>query len=213
VRSEITVLIWSTSCRGVYVKRLTNRFGPAERDRYNAFTLIELVVVIATIAVLAGLVLATSGYVVNKGKRSRAEAEIAAISAALENYRVDNAIYPRSTVSDSLNARSNYDSSNYQVACADLYAQLTGDSDYDDVPEAGTKTYMAFKPNMKGLPDNSQPPSATNKAFIKDPFGNSYGYSTACQNDPATGYNPTFDLWSIANAKPPGDQNQWIKNW
>jgi type II secretory pathway pseudopilin PulG len=178
-----------------------------------AFTLIELIVVIAVIIVLAGLVLATSGYVVNKGRRSRAETEIAAMSAGLESYKADNAIYPRSAASDSLDARSNFDSSNYQAACADLYAQLTGDSDYDDVPDAGIKTYMAFKPNMKGLPDKSQPPGATNKTFIQDPFGNSYGYSTACQNDAATGYNLTFDLWTIANAKPPGDQNQWIKNW
>ena len=34
--------------------------------------------------------------------------------------------------------------------------------------------------------------------FIRDPFGNSYGYSTANQADPANGYNPTFDLWSTA---------------
>ena len=124
---------------------------------------------IAVIITLASLVLGTSGYVVNKGRRSRAEAEIAAMSAALENYKADSGIYPRTAASDSLNARSNYNSSNYQVACADLYAQLTGDSDYDDVPDAGTRTYMAFKPNMKGLPDKAQPPSATNKAFIQDP--------------------------------------------
>jgi len=45
---------------------------------------------------------------------------------------------------------------------------------------------------------------------ISDTFGNSYGYSTANQADPAKGYNPTFDLWSTANST---DPNQWIKNW
>ncbi len=55
-----------------------------------AFTIVELLIVIAIILVLAGLILATSGYVQTKGKRSRAEAEIAAISAALENYKADN---------------------------------------------------------------------------------------------------------------------------
>ena len=49
---------------------------------------------IAIILVLAGLILATSGYVQKKGARSRAEAEIAAISAALENYKADNGTYP-----------------------------------------------------------------------------------------------------------------------
>ena len=38
--------------------------------------------------------MATSSYVHNKGARSRAEAEIAAMSAALENYKADNRVYP-----------------------------------------------------------------------------------------------------------------------
>ena len=60
----------------------------------NAFTILELLIVISIIIVLAGLILATSGYVQKKGARSRAEAEIAALSAALENYKADNGIYP-----------------------------------------------------------------------------------------------------------------------
>src|SRR6478752_5351843 len=67
------------SCRGV---------------RCNAFTLIELIVVVGIIIVLAGLVLSTVGYARKKGARARAETEIAAMSAALENYKADNAVYP-----------------------------------------------------------------------------------------------------------------------
>src|SRR5205085_2122538 len=63
----------------------------------RAFTLIELLVVISIIVILAGLILSTVGYVQKKGARSRAEAEIAAISAALESYKADNGIYPRDT--------------------------------------------------------------------------------------------------------------------
>ena len=44
---------------------------------------------------LAGLVLSTVGYVQKKGARSRAETEIAAMSAACESYKADNGIYPR----------------------------------------------------------------------------------------------------------------------
>ena len=51
-------------------------------------------VVITIIIVLAGLVLSTVGYVRKKGARSRAEAEIAAMSAACESYKADNGIYP-----------------------------------------------------------------------------------------------------------------------
>ncbi len=66
----------------------------------SAFTVVELLVVMSIILVLAGLILATSSYVHNKGARSRAEAEIAAMSAALENYKADNGIYPTDTSTD-----------------------------------------------------------------------------------------------------------------
>jgi general secretion pathway protein G len=63
----------------------------------RGFTLIELLVVIAIIAILAGLILQTAGYVQRKGATSRAEAEIAALSAALESYKADLGDYPRWT--------------------------------------------------------------------------------------------------------------------
>src|SRR5437764_8669616 len=69
----------------------------------GAFTIIELLIVMAIIIVLAGLILATAGYVQKKGYRSRAEAEIAAISAALENYKADNGIYPANNDTNNLN--------------------------------------------------------------------------------------------------------------
>src|SRR4030088_717522 len=72
-----------------------------------AFTILELLVVITIIIVLAGLILATTGYVQKKGARSRAEAEIAAMSAALESYKADNGIYPtNSTYTENVNPTS-----------------------------------------------------------------------------------------------------------
>jgi prepilin-type N-terminal cleavage/methylation domain-containing protein len=176
-----------------------------ERNADRAFTVVELLVVMAIILVLAGLILATSGYVQKKGQRSRAEAEIAAISAALENYKADNGIYPRDATTDTLNARTP-DASHYQPASLYLYNQLAGASSGSRTPTAGAKSYFSFKPNQ--LNPSDQTLAVT---FIRDPFGNSYGYSTAYQSDPAKGYNPTFDLWSTGNAAT--DQTQWIKNW
>lgn len=60
----------------------------------GGFTLIELLIVISIIAILASLVLSAAGYVQKKGARSRAEAEIAALEAALESYKADNGDYP-----------------------------------------------------------------------------------------------------------------------
>jgi len=197
------------SCKGV-------RRG--ERH-YNAFTLIELIVVVGIILVLAGLVLSTAGYARKKGARARAETEIAAMSAACESYKADNGIYPREAAStDMLNAKVSGNPSTYQAASLYLYKQLSGDSSANRNPTG--KSYMVFKPNMLFPPDQSQ-----NVQYIKDPFGNSYGYSTiqAATQDTTKGYNPTFDLWSTAGltADPinPDPNNpdtitpQWIKNW
>jgi type II secretory pathway pseudopilin PulG len=193
----------------------------------GAFTLIELLVVITIIIVLAGLVLSTVGYVQKKAARSRAEAEIAAMSAACESYKADNGIYPRGNANllptlppydtDQLNARANFDPSTttYSNASLFLYETLTGVTTGSRTETPSSRTYLTFKPNQLAPSDQSQPVQ-----FIRDPFGNSYGYSTAYQYNPVTGYNPTFDLWSTAGtapsptpSPPTTQQDLWIKNW
>jgi general secretion pathway protein G len=60
----------------------------------SAFTLVELLATIAVIVVLAGLTLGTLGYVNKKGAESRAKAEVAALSAAIDSYKLDFGAYP-----------------------------------------------------------------------------------------------------------------------
>ena len=166
----------------------------------------------AIILVLAGLILATSGYVQKKGARSRAEAEIAAMSAALENYKADNGIYPRdASSSDQANPSANLSDESYTSASVFLYDQLYGAANGARTPTSGAKTYFSFKPNMLNPP----PPSTDPVTSIRDPFGNPYGYSTAKAANPTgpIGVNPTFDLWSIADGGAGTDQTKWIKNW
>ena len=206
-----------------------------------AFTLIEILIVIGIILFLAGLLLAVSGFVQEKGKRSRAEAEIAAMSAALESYKADNGIYPRDGNTDVLTAvtdqtfstktppdpgPTSYDASPnstgsgpiaYRSASFTLYAQLSGNPSGDRSTVSG-KSYFQFKPNML------YPKGGTGTvAAIIDPFGSSYGYSTAKpkynENPGANlnyGFNPTFDLWSTAGtnaADKAAYEQKWIKNW
>ena len=167
------------------------------------YTIVELLIVMTIILVLVGLILATSGYVHNKGARSRAEAEIAAMSAALENYKADNGGYP---VDVSVDAKMKSDPADYKGASLTLYKALSGDADNDSNRSAEATSYFAFK-------DNQLSPPTGSVVFIKDPFGYSYGYSTIYQTDPAKGYNPTFDLWSTSGSTVVGGKSGWIKNW
>ena len=174
---------------------------------YRAFTIIELVVVLGVILILTGLVLSTVGYARKKGARARAETEIAAMSAACENYKADNGIYPRdAATTDSLDTTAAINIATYQAASQYMYGQLAGDPDFDGVPNSSSKAYMQFKPNMLGTDSN-------NRVFPRDPFGNSYGYSTKMAATGTGGYNPTFDLWSTAGLTTGNDPVQWIKNW
>ena len=167
----------------------------------------ELLTVMAIIIVLAGLIVATAGYVHKKGYRSRAETEIAAISVALENYKADNGAYPRDAVTDNLNV-STTSVSDYDASSLKLYEYLSGDTTHDRIAE--TKTYFAFKPYQLSPADQTKPVTA-----VRDPFGNSYGYSTGKSANPTgtVGNNPTYDLWSIADGRAGTDQAKWIKNW
>ena len=79
----------------------------------------------------------------------------------------------------------------YAAASVFLYKELSGDPTGNRVPTG--KSYFSFKPNMLLPKDQAQAVIA-----IADPFGYSYGYSTAYQANPSKGYNPTFDLWSTA---------------
>ncbi len=204
----------------------------------RAFTIIEVLLVIAIIIILAGLILSTVGYVQKKGARSRAEAEIAAMSAALESYKADNGIYPRdATKTDQVDPAA---SPIPTTATQFLYEQLSGNSATNLQPISGAKSYFAFKPQMLfGISGNSatnlQPISGaksyfafkpqmlfgtkdsngnlTSVSYIRDPFGNSYGYSTLKASGGTGGYNPTFDLWSIADDSSGTNQTKWIKNW
>jgi len=201
------------------------RFGetpkPARETRalpslaLGAFTVVELLIVMTIILILAGLILATSGYVQEKGKRSRTEAEIAALSAALESYKADNGIYPTEA-----NETEMIDPSVFPAdpkGSKYLYGQLSGDPDFDGI--ATEKTYMSFKPQNLSWADMSLEVGPGNLiTAIRDPFGNPCGYSTAKAVGRTIGYNPTFDLWSTSGDKKDGETDdqyrmRWIKNW
>lgn len=127
---------------------------------------------------------------------------------------VGNTFIPMNAT-DVLNARTqgNTTSPSFSEASLYLYTQLSGD--LTGTQQSTSKSYFAFKPQMLAMDSNGL------VTAIKDPFGNSYGYSTIQQTgNTNAGYNPTFDLWSTAGltTNPPGTPPdtitpQWVKNW
>ena len=155
----------------------------------RGFTLIELLVAITVIAILAGLVLGSAGYIQKKSARSRAEVEIAALSAALESYKAEYGAYPVSSASGSGGSLILY-----QALCFS-----------NDALNPAGKVF--FEPGKSMLAGTN---SRTTTYFI-DPFGNAYEYRAgASSTNSGTNF---FDLWSVAGANPATDSNQWVKNW
>lgn len=186
----------------------------------KAFTLIELLTVIAIIVILMSLILSVAGFVQDKASRDRARAEIAALSASMESYKADNGIYPMDAASsDTVDPTAG----GMPAAASSLflYKELSGDNagapDFQRTGgERDNKVYFEFetkKGMVKRAPDGKV-------LGLTDPWGNYYGYSTIQaaelqKTNPAStlpGYNPTFDLWSTANDAT-GNKEKWVTNW
>lgn len=66
------------------------------RTAPNAFTLIELLVVIVILAILATVVISKVTHRVDDAREAKAMADISALSAAVEQYKLDIGHYPPS---------------------------------------------------------------------------------------------------------------------
>lgn len=138
--------------------------------RSRGFTLIELLVVITIIVILAGLSMGGYGYIVRKQADSQAAVQISLLSKAIEEYKLDNGVYPPTGNTNS------------------LYILLYWTGANASPPG---KIYLPdLDPNSKGHGwiDGTGP-----AAKILDPWGNEYIYR---RGDDSAAKNPDFDLLS-----------------
>jgi prepilin-type N-terminal cleavage/methylation domain-containing protein len=123
----------------------------SSKRRAAAFTLIELLVVITIISILAGLVLAAMGGIQKRGARGKAEADIQALSAAIDEFYRDFGQYPQ--------ANSNT-----------LFRELLGSNAV--INSNSAKVYFEPTPGMIGT-------NSAGQNFFQDPWGNGYVFITS----------------------------------
>jgi prepilin-type N-terminal cleavage/methylation domain-containing protein len=193
------------------------------KNRAASFTLVEMLTVMAIIAILSALMLFAANGVMQKAKRTRASSEIQGMSTALESYKTDNGNYPQASGLTTNNYTTDDGSTNvdnhYQISSEVLYQALSGQANFNDTHQSTNKSYMAFKVTQLGNYTAIAGTASPNSTYVRDPWNYSYGYSTGTAvNYP---YNGTgfFDLWSTGGAlksqwtTTPALTNAWISNW
>jgi len=135
------------------------------------FTLLELLVVLGVIALLSGIVLGVGRHAAESGKTARARAELAALSAALESYKLAWGDYPRTNLPDR------------------LLQALIGRRGPDDQAANGPCLIEPARFSTAASHDPFSDPAAV----LLDPWEQPYRYAF---KSPTPWSNPSFVLWS-----------------
>ncbi|MBI2510739.1 MAG: type II secretion system protein GspG [Opitutae bacterium] len=156
------------------VRRACTADAPSRRSLgEGAFTLIELLAVLAIVAILTSIVLGSGRSASEASKAARAKAELAALSAALESYKLQHGDYPHTNA----NAR--------------LVQSLLG-----QLGPTGAPLASAGRAHLETIRFTFAPadPFASATATIVDPWGQPYRYAYRSTTAWA---NPSFVLYSI----------------
>lgn len=150
------------------------RRGLSRNDSHSGkrgFTLLELLVVIGVIAILTGIVIGVGRRASESGRTARTRAELAALSAGLEAYKLTYGDYPRTDVP------------------ARLLQSLIGKRGPNYLPVTGRAVIEAARFTTAGALD----PLGNESAELLDPWEHPYRYAYKSQ---AGWTNPTFVLYS-----------------
>ena len=137
----------------------------------NAFTLVELLTVIAVIAILAGITFGITTGVYERQARTRAQAELSILASALEAYRAEYGSYP---IADGME----WDDDNAEI----LYQALTGQIDPKGEEPPKDRAFVDI--SRFDLRNPEEPDSFSDDNAFLDPWGEPYGYQF---DDPGDG--------------------------
>lgn len=203
------------------------------------FTLLELLIVIAIIAILAALTMSAFKFATDSASRNRTTAALTAIKGALERYKEKYGEYPEPMAPEETTDLSGL---TVRIGGAKmLYQAITGDgTDAIKLATGAPATPSDGKTDdaeLENVIDGSMPPSmiyppaSTLKSGYAGPIYFVDGFARPIQYDKggsADAVNPTFDIWSFGNyeqgkpsviaydlstKKDSSKTGAWIKNW
>jgi prepilin-type N-terminal cleavage/methylation domain-containing protein len=167
------------------------------------FTLIEMITVMTIIVLLAGIVVGSMGYVQGRQAREKAKAQIALLSKAIEEYKMDMGVYPGDEITTSPpggyfgGQSANTEQGDHTNA---LYRALFYEGWNFIEKEEGNnftsrKIYLVQldpRDNKQGWVEKVAANGEVKPDLkILDPWGNAYLYRRG-----TSAQNPDFDLWS-----------------
>lgn len=157
------------------------------------FTLIEMIAVITIIIILAGIVVGSMGFVQDKKSRETAKAQIALLSKAIEEYKMDMGEYPGT---DNTGTEGDVSEELYQALFKDGYDYTDGDAPPTGTWDKARKIYLLQldpRDNKQGWVKKVKTTDTVQDDLkIVDPWGNNYRYRRG-----TNARNPDFDLWSV----------------
>ncbi len=185
----------------------------------RGFTLIEILIVIAIIAILMTIGMFAFSAIQEKKRTETARVTISALSTALDQYRSDYSYYPSGDGSETSSTK--------------LYEALYRDEDGDGRPDMDPEGKGRLKPYWDKLKPDSSDPDGVNvkrrngRYVICDPWGTPYRYrlgsgmnAVDATGNRGSGINADFDIWSLGpdmkgNNGPykTGDNEDNITNW
>ena len=153
--------------------------------------------VITIIVLLAGLVVGGMGFVSDRQAKEKARVQIALLSKAIEEYKLDMGAYPGSTAAFGGTAATAAGGDFSQVLYTALFKEGYDYTSPTTPPANWTKAQKIYLPELdprttkQGWVTTTTGSTPTSGLKITDPWGKPYLYRVG-----ANAQNPDFDLWS-----------------
>lgn len=168
----------------------------------KAFTLIELLTVIAIIGILAGITFGVVRGVKERSNSSKAKAELAVLAQALESYKRQYGDYPWTGSKTQANAvvSSKIDKDHAQAQLLNALSGKIGPK-LDLINGKSFIDLGKFKLETTDFPNPSDLSQTTMSDLVAnsflDPWGRRYRYYYKSTASPATWTNPSYVIFSV----------------